>query len=106
MIALGSLARHQSFSIQRVSYIHAVSASRALVDPDSVRMALPLIQNSQHTDEKYALVHYNKAINELATRINNYDMPIEVVLLACILFVSLEFLRGDVQPALKHFKSG
>ena len=107
MIALGSLARQQCEHGERVSYIRAV-AVRELVDQkvDPNRMVLPLIQAEQDSQEKFALTHYNRAIAELASRIGGSDVPIETVLLACVLFCCVEFLRGDVQPALKHFKAG
>ena len=104
MIALGSLARQHVESTERASFVSAVAIQEILATPDPTRMNLPLIQ--QQKEESFALTHYNKAIAELASRIRKCDIPVEAVLLACILFVCLEFLRGDVQPALKHFRSG
>ncbi|KAK3618232.1 hypothetical protein LTR56_024776 [Elasticomyces elasticus] len=57
-------------------------------------------------DDPFALSQYNKAISLLSQRIRDPDAASEIALLACILFVCIEFLRGDVEPAFRHFKSG
>jgi hypothetical protein len=74
--------------------------------PDPNLMQSPLVQRQQSPDEQFALLHYNKAIAELAARISDPDVPVEVVLLSCILFVCLEFLRGNMHSALEHYQSG
>lgn len=94
MIALGGLAREQGERQGQVSFVRPVALKEVLDAPDPNRMHLPLIEMGKDTDEKFALMHYNKAITALASRINDNNVPIEVVLLSCILFVSLEFLRG------------
>ena len=106
MIALGSLAKQQGPKDGRVSRIRSVAVEEVLANPDPTRMNLPLIQANSSMGEGFALIHYNKAIAALSLRIDNSSVPIEVVLLACILFVCIEFLRGDIQPALKHFRAG
>ena len=60
---------------------------------------------SNDNTEHFALIQYGKAISYLSERLKS-ESSIEVALLACILFVCVEFLRGDVEPALKHFQSG
>ena len=54
---------------------------------------------------QFALAHYNEAITQLSKRMDS-NTSIEVALLACILFVGVEFLRGDSAPAVRHFKGG
>ena len=106
MIALGGLAKQQGPKDGQASYVRSVAVEEVLANPDPTRMNLPLIQANSSMVEGFALVHYNKAVAALALRINNSTVPVERVLLACILFVCIEFLRGDVQLALKHFRAG
>lgn len=56
-------------------------------------------------DNPLAISQYNKAIVHLSKRLQT-ENSIEVALLACILFVCVEFLRGDPNPAVNHFNSG
>ena len=91
---------------------HAMVAVGALHEKrDTMTRTIPMLESisdpilrSQHNDT-FALSQYNKAITHLSQRMNS-ESSIDVALLACILFVCLEFLRGDVEPAIKHFKSG
>jgi hypothetical protein len=106
IIALGSLARQQGNQVRPEPYVDVVAFQEAPEMPDPNRMQLPLIQRQQSPDEQFALLHYNKAIAELAARISDPDVPVEVVLLSCILFVCLEFLRGSMHSALEHYPSG
>ena len=68
-------------------------------------MSQMVAERSDSHNDRFALAQYNKAITHLSKRLNS-DSSIEVALLACILFVCVEFLRGDCEPAVKHFKSG
>ncbi|KAK0823464.1 hypothetical protein LTR73_008462 [Friedmanniomyces endolithicus] len=81
-----------------------------IVDDDGGILSAPLKSFRQYeaTDhnDTFAMYHYGKAISLLAHRLEDPDAPTEVALLACILFVCIEFLRGDVEPAFTHFKSG
>ncbi|KAF2722659.1 hypothetical protein K431DRAFT_283797 [Polychaeton citri CBS 116435] len=78
--------------------------SRIIVDPAAM---LPASSKSSFPDDdQVALSHYNKAIELLGRRMHQPGQSAEVALLACILFICLEFLRGDVEPALRHFRGG
>ncbi|KAK0289354.1 hypothetical protein LTR35_002551 [Friedmanniomyces endolithicus] len=81
-----------------------------IVDDNEGILSAPLKSFRQYeaTDhnDTFAMHHYGKAISLLAHRLEDPDAPTEVALLACILFVCIEFLRGDVEPAFTHFKSG
>ena len=68
-------------------------------------MSQELAKRLDSHNDRFALAQYNKAITHLSKRLNS-ESSIEVALLACILFVCVEFLRGDCEPAVKHFKSG
>jgi hypothetical protein len=56
--------------------------------------------------QKTVLIHYNKAVKYLAQRISEPSFSPEVGLVCCLLFICLEFLRGDHDTALAHLKSG
>jgi hypothetical protein len=62
-----------------------------------------LVATSKH---KTMLVHYNKAVKCLVQRIAEPSYSPEVGIICCLVFVCLEFLRGDYDTALAHFKSG
>lgn len=53
-----------------------------------------------------ALVEYNKAVGVLSSVLLGSSLPREIVLICCLLFVWLEFLRNDLATGLKHLKSG
>jgi hypothetical protein len=51
-------------------------------------------------------LYYNRAVRNLVERMNEASYTPEVGLVACLLFVCIEFLRADTQAAIKHLKSG
>lgn len=53
-----------------------------------------------------ALLEYNKAIKILSDDLLHEKLPRQIVLICCILFVWLEFLRNDFVAGLRHLKSG
>jgi hypothetical protein len=99
MVALGAL--HE----KRENGVRMVPSLFPGVDPPSGENAMVLIKHPDSQSEQFALNQYNKAIMYLSKRLNA-ESSTEVALLACILFVCIEFLRGDAEPAVKHFKSG
>ncbi|KAI1453006.1 hypothetical protein F4805DRAFT_445207 [Annulohypoxylon moriforme] len=85
------------FSTFEPAVRHSVVAISSLYEqiyskPSSVRLL---------TDDRLALSHYNSAIRELKS-MNNEPL----VLLVCILFVCIEFLLGNREPAIEHCKHG
>ena len=54
----------------------------------------------------FALESYNKAINSLVQVVKNNPESIRIPVMAAIIFVCLEFLRGHVDSALTHIESG
>ncbi|TKA82888.1 hypothetical protein B0A55_01172 [Friedmanniomyces simplex] len=105
MVTVGYLNQRQDIWTKPLPMLQSV-----IVDDDHGTMSAPLkplnrYQAADHNDT-FALNHYGKAISLLAQRLQDPDAATEVALLACILFVCIEFLRGDVEPAFKHFKSG
>ncbi|KAF7555389.1 hypothetical protein G7Z17_g2233 [Cylindrodendrum hubeiense] len=55
---------------------------------------------------QFALVEYTKAVNFLSKDLLANRLPSQTVLICCLLFVWLEFLRNDFTTALRHLKSG
>jgi len=97
IVALGSLHEQRESSarmIPLISHGYASQSSLATLGP------LP-----SHNANSLALAQYNKSITHLSKRLQG-ENSVEVALLACILFVCVEFLRGDPGPAVNHFKGG
>lgn len=99
MVALGALHEGREKGIRTVPNLFPGG------HPGSEENQMAVIKHPDNTSEQFALNQYNKAIMHLSKRLNG-DQSTEVALLACILFVCIEFLRGDAEPAVKHFKSG
>ena len=100
IVALGSL--HE----QRENGARLLPLMGHSLEAEPLGMSMPLPKNRPASDENpLAIAQYNKAITHLAGRLNS-QASVEVTLLACILFVCVEFLRGDPNPAVNHFRSG
>lgn len=56
--------------------------------------------------QKTLLLHYNKAVNSLVRRMSEPSYTPEIGLVSCILFICIEFLRGNYDTAFVHFNSG
>ncbi|KAL8838190.1 MAG: hypothetical protein Q9170_002233 [Blastenia crenularia] len=59
--------------------------------------------------EVYSLKNYQNAIKVLNSRLKNaliFPKGVEELLLACLLFICIELLRGDVLLALTHLEGG
>ena len=52
------------------------------------------------------LYHYNKSIKHLVERLSDPACPPEIGLVACILYICIEYLRGDYRTAFSHLRSG
>ncbi|WAO84962.1 Zn(2)-C6 fungal-type domain-containing protein [Fusarium falciforme] len=55
------------------------------------------------TMDRFAIFHYNQAIKKL---VEDPSPDIDLVLLVCILFICIEFLRGDRHTAVNHAHHG
>jgi len=53
-----------------------------------------------------ALVSYNKAVKLVSDDLSAGTITLEAVLICCLLFVWLEFLRNDFATGIKHLQSG
>ncbi|KAI9857110.1 MAG: hypothetical protein M1813_008601 [Trichoglossum hirsutum] len=58
------------------------------------------------TSHRFAVMEYNKATNSLVKRLSTGSNSVLTTVVACLLFISLEFLRGEVDQALTHLQSG
>ena len=96
--ALGALHEQREMNM-RADPVLPASANQAEQSGNDALKAY----NDEH--EQFALIQYGKAISHLSERLKG-DSSIEVALLACILFVCVEFLRGDRDPVVQHFQSG
>lgn len=52
------------------------------------------------------LIHYNKAIKSIASRISEPSYTPEVALVTCFIFVGIEILRGNYDTAMLHYSNG
>lgn len=55
------------------------------------------------TDRKYAISHYNAALQQIAV---SQPENLDVVVIACMQFICIEFLRGNPSGALVHYQYG
>lgn len=101
LAAVGALNERRDLCLRIVTYNNAV----VVTDPKEASLTIHNGQD-QHNDP-FALSQYNKAITHLAKAMASPSSnSVDTALLVCILFVCVECLRGDYQPALKHFKGG
>lgn len=62
-----------------------------------------LSPNVEPTFNRFAVLHYNRAINIL---VNHTAPSIHLVLPVCVLFICIEFLRGNSEAAVIHASHG
>lgn len=66
-----------------------------------------LIHNSLDNGEDFILKHYTKAISYLQPHLSINEKPsARLALMTCVIFVSLELLRGHFRTAVFHLESG
>ncbi|KAK5134157.1 hypothetical protein LTR08_006932 [Meristemomyces frigidus] len=100
MVAVGTLHERRDLEFS------PTYGSMAIPVQDRMRrMTLVTKRPSEHNNA-FALAQYNKAIAHLTERMRDPEASTEIALLTCILFVCVEFIRGDVQPAIRHFNAG
>ena len=101
IVALGSLHEQRELGAKKMLPLMGHS-----LEAEPLGVSMPLPKTRPGVENPLAIAQYNKAIMHLSNRLSSSDASIEVALLACILFVCVEFLRGDSNPAVNHFKSG
>lgn len=86
---------------------HTTAPQTGVVAADGqTTMSVLFREPNTNNNEHVALVNYNKSIGLLTKRMDPAPGTTDMVLLACILFVCVEFLRGDDRAALRHFTGG
>jgi len=98
--------RHGLVAVSCFHQQRELSMKRSIIVEDFLATSVPMFKQTTNHNDPFALQQYNKAIFHLSKRLQDQDAVVEVSLVACILFVCIEFLRGDTQPAMSHFKSG
>lgn len=56
--------------------------------------------------EQFAIHYYNKAIQSVVGRSDGDSRSLSIIAMTCIMFICVEFLRGNVDAALTHINSG
>ncbi|KAL1620864.1 hypothetical protein SLS54_005794 [Diplodia seriata] len=64
------------------------------------------VEVSDGSRGRFTLRQYNKAIARLSEQAYGAPQPSRTLLLTCVLFVCLEFLRGDTNMAMTHTLNG
>jgi hypothetical protein len=84
---------------------HAVAALGFLVktEPGSLKHARSF---SAMENRKTLLFQYNKAVRSLVARMSEPSYTVEIGLVTCLLFICVEYLRGDYPAAFMHLHSG
>lgn len=101
LVAVGALNERRDLYVKDITY------SRTVVTTGLPNIEAPIRQEPEQHNDPFALSQYNKAIAHLAKAMSSPSSnSIDTALLVCILFVCVECLRGDYQPALKHFEGG
>ncbi|CZT47183.1 uncharacterized protein RSE6_07717 [Rhynchosporium secalis] len=94
--------------------LHAVIAlgSAHRIEDDSLMFRNKLSSDRKETHnidrrQVFTIQEYSKAISILRTRVtNDKSRSLRVVLITCVLFVTLELLRGENENAQAHTESG
>ncbi|KAI9654046.1 MAG: hypothetical protein M1831_005563 [Alyxoria varia] len=60
----------------------------------------------QEYQDEFALQNYTKSVSLLRKRLSENQQSKTVALVSCILFVCIEFLRGNNDSAIAHLRSG
>ncbi|KAJ5509239.1 hypothetical protein N7527_011382 [Penicillium freii] len=61
---------------------------------------------NQYDVERFTLQQYNKAIQHLRTNTTNNGYSLRVALITCMLFITLEYMRGQYQMGCAHLQYG
>ncbi|CAG8928853.1 unnamed protein product [Penicillium salamii] len=94
-------------SVQEPAVRHAVVALSAAHRSDDSRDPRALAAPRGFDAEHFMLQHYNKAIHHLrSSPVNDTTPDIRVILITCMIFVTLEYLRGQYASGNSHLRYG
>ncbi len=87
---------------------HALLALSALYEAGETSQLLnPPSSNDRYIYlMRFAIHQHNNAISTLLTRINTGKPPLEILIMSCLIFTWIEFVRDNVDDALRHLHSG
>ncbi|KAJ4362442.1 hypothetical protein N0V83_010535 [Neocucurbitaria cava] len=85
---------------------HALIALGYLYQTESGSMKHARSRFAAYNNPKILLAHYNKSVRCLVDRIAEPSCPQEITLVTCILFVCIEFMRGNYLTGFEHLTNG
>lgn len=85
---------------------HAILALSALYEADETYQLLHLPNDRYNYLKRFAIYQYNNAISTLLNRIGTGKPLLEVVIMSCLVFTWVEFMRKNVDNAMIHLQSG
>ena len=88
--------------------LHAIIAVGFMHQARSEQIRTAYSGFNAHPSQQSALKHYSKAVVELRSRMGtpNSNPGVDVVLLACLLFIGFEMLHHDIPVAMEHLRIG
>jgi hypothetical protein len=87
--------------------IHAVVALATLHEDLQLRGAPLSRENLANRRQKFAIGQYGRSLAALNERRYSQDPKLrDIILTCCLLFVAIDVLRGQYDPALLHLKNG
>ncbi|QDS70105.1 hypothetical protein FKW77_005179 [Venturia effusa] len=91
-------------SLSEPAIRYATMAVSAMYEDESLYGKSPVARTESHA--RFALESYNKAIASLIEAAKANPDSVRVPLMAAIIFICLDFLRGNVASAITHIESG
>lgn len=85
---------------------HALIALGSLCQSEPGSMKHARAKFAVDDNYRFVLLHYNKAVRALVQSMSDTTHSPEVALVTCLLFVCMEFLRGNYHTAFTHMKNG
>jgi hypothetical protein len=85
---------------------HALIALAYLHSTEDGSMRHARSRFASQRESKFLLSHYNKSVRGLVDRIGEAKYSHEIGLVTCLLFVCMEFLRGNYHTAFTHLTNG
>jgi hypothetical protein len=92
------------FSLNEPAVRHAMIAVSAMYEEESLIGYSPCAGTEAH--QAFVLQSYNKAIHSLIQASSANPESVRLPVMVAIIFVCLEFLRGNVDAAITHIESG
>ncbi|KAF2434882.1 hypothetical protein EJ08DRAFT_693371 [Tothia fuscella] len=92
------------FSLNEPAIRHAMIAVSAMYEEVNMIGYSPCAGTEAH--QMFALQSYNKAIQSLLKATKSDPNSVRIPVMVAIIFVCLEFLRGNVDAAITHIESG